>query len=99
MREASLNAYHLHIDMTMEERMEYSRGRIIALTEPDEYLSFIIDGMDQNTVWVPKFRQSVKGIESCYLKTHLCGVLVHGIGLYCHALFYCQGHKYGETSN
>ena len=49
MREASLNAYRLHIDMTMEERMEYSRGRIVASTQLDEYLSFIIDGMDQNT--------------------------------------------------
>jgi hypothetical protein len=26
----------------------------------------------------------VKGIESQYIKTHLSGVLVHGIGLYCH---------------
>ena len=24
----------------------------------------------------------VKGIESRYVKTHLCGVLVHGVGLY-----------------
>jgi hypothetical protein len=64
--------------------MEYSRGREAAMNEPDQYLSLIIDGMDQNTTWVPKFKQSVKGIESRYVKTHLCGVLVHGIGLYCH---------------
>jgi hypothetical protein len=54
------------------------------MNEPDQYMSLIIDGMDQNTTWVPKFKQSVKGIESRYIKTHLCGVLVHGIGLHCH---------------
>jgi hypothetical protein len=38
--------------------------------------------MDQNTTMVPKMRQTVKNIESRFVKTHLCGVLVHGIGLY-----------------
>lgn len=42
----------------------------------------IVDGMDQNTTMVPKLRQSVKGVEGQYVKTHLCGVLVHGVGLY-----------------
>jgi hypothetical protein len=84
LREASSNEYRVHLDIVMEERMEYNRGRTAAISQPDEYLSLIIDGMDQNTTWVPSFRQSVKGIESRYLKTHLCGVLVHGIGLYCH---------------
>jgi hypothetical protein len=31
---------------------------------------------------VPKMRQTVKNIESRFVKTHLCRVLVHGIGLY-----------------
>jgi hypothetical protein len=31
---------------------------------------------------VPKMKQTVKNIESRFVKTHLCGVLVHGIGLY-----------------
>jgi hypothetical protein len=35
-----------------------------------------------NTTMVPKMRQTVKNIESRFVKTHLCGVLVHGIGLY-----------------
>jgi hypothetical protein len=77
-------AYRLHIELTMEERKDYSRAREAAIESPDETMSIIIDGMDQNTTYVPKFRQSVKGIESRYVKTHLCGVLVHGVGLYCH---------------
>ena len=38
--------------------------------------------MDQNTTMVPKIQQSVKRMEGRYVKTHLCGVLVHGEGLY-----------------
>ena len=45
-------------------------------------LSLIVDGMDQNTTMVPKLRQLVKSIESRYVKIHLCGILVHGVGLY-----------------
>ena len=42
----------------------------------------IVDGMDQNTTMVPKLRQAAKGIEGRYVKIHLCGILVHGEGLY-----------------
>ena len=31
---------------------------------------------------VPKLRQAIKGIEGRYVKTHLCGVLVHREDLY-----------------
>ena len=49
---------------------------------PTQSLCLIVDGMDQNTTMVPKLHQLVKGIKSRYVKTHLCGVLVHGVGLY-----------------
>jgi hypothetical protein len=49
---------------------------------PDFFMSLIVDGMDQNTTMVPKMRQTVKNIESRFVKTHLYGVLIHGIGLY-----------------
>ena len=45
-------------------------------------MCLIVDGMDQNTTMVPKMRQTVKNIESRFVKTHLCTVFVHGIGLY-----------------
>ena len=54
---------------------------------PDESLCLIVDGMDQNTTMVPKLCQSVKSIEGRYVKTHLCGVLVHGVALYTHLWF------------
>jgi hypothetical protein len=49
---------------------------------PDFFMSLIVDSMDQNTTMVPKMRQTMKNIESRFVKTHLCGVLVQGIGLY-----------------
>ena len=49
---------------------------------PTQSLCLIMDGMDQNTTMVSKLRQLVKGIESRYVKTHLCDILVHGMGLY-----------------
>jgi hypothetical protein len=49
---------------------------------PNFFMCLIIDGMDQNMMMVPKMRQTVKNIESRFVKTHLCEVLVHGIGLY-----------------
>ena len=49
---------------------------------PDFFMCLIVGGMDQNTTMVPKMRQTVKNIDSRFVKTHLCRVLVHGIGLY-----------------
>jgi hypothetical protein len=61
-------AYQLHLDLTVEERKDYSRVREAAIESPDDTMTIIIDGMDQITTYVPKFRQSVKGIESRYVK-------------------------------
>jgi hypothetical protein len=46
-----------------------------------------VDGMDQNTTMIPKMRQPVKSMESRFVKTHLCGVLIHGMGLYADVWF------------
>lgn len=96
MREAVHAAYRLHIDLTIEERKAYSRVREKAIANPEDSMSIIIDGMDQNTTYVPKFKQNVKNIESRYVKTHLCGILVHGIGLYCH-LWIDSHHKHDSN--
>ena len=59
-------------------------------------MCLIVDGMDQNTTMVPKLRQTVKGIEGRYVKTHLCGVLVHGEGLYSD-VWIDSHHKYDSN--
>jgi hypothetical protein len=76
------NLYVVHIRHQMEERRDYWLFKRSAMITPDFFMCLIVDGMDQNTTMVPKMRQTVKNIESRFVKTHLCGVLVHGIGLY-----------------
>jgi hypothetical protein len=72
----------VHIRHQMEERRDYWLFKRSAMITPDFFMSLIVDGMDQNMTMVPKMRQTVENIESCFVKTHLCEVLVHGIGLY-----------------
>ena len=79
--------YQLHLTLQVEERQDYWRAKKDTIMSPDKSLCLIVDNMDQNTTIVPKLRQSVKGIEGRYVKTHLCGVLVHGVALYTHLWF------------
>ena len=72
----------VHIRHQMEERCDYWLFKRSAIITPDFFISLIVDGMDQNMTMVLKMRQIVKNIESRFVKTHLCGVLIHGIGLY-----------------
>jgi hypothetical protein len=72
----------MHIRHQMEERRDYWLFKRLAMITPDFFISLIVDGMDQNTTMVPKMRQTVKNIESRFVKIHLYRVLVHGIGLY-----------------
>ena len=96
MKAAMSERYQKHIDLTMEEQKDYTFVRQAAIQSLDDMLSIIIDGMDQNTTYVPRFKQTVKGIESRYVKTHLCGVLVHGLGLYCH-VWVDSHHKHNSN--
>ena len=74
--------FNQHQALQRQERQEYRLAKHEAIMFPTQSLCLIVDGMDQNTTMVPKLRQLVKGIESRYVKTHLCGVLLHGVGLY-----------------
>ena len=71
---------NLHQALQVEERKDYWKAKRNAILYPSESICLIVDGMDQNTTMVPKLRQAIKGIEGRYVKTHLCGVLVHGEG-------------------
>ena len=73
---------NLYQALQVEERRDYWNAKSNTILYLNESMCLIVDGMDQNTTMVPKLRQAVKGIEGRYVKTHLCGVLVHGEGLY-----------------
>jgi hypothetical protein len=49
-------AYKLHLDLTVEKMKDYSRAREAAIASLNNTMSIIIDGVDQNTTYVPKFK-------------------------------------------
>jgi hypothetical protein len=83
MKDRLKKIYQRHHELQRQERDAYEDVKLDARNRPDKFLSIVVDGIDQNTTMVPKMRQTVKNIEGRYVKTHLCGVLVHGWGLYC----------------
>ena len=74
--------FMLHLLNQMEEHRHYWIFKRSCYMNSELYMCIIVDGMDQNTTMVPRMRQTVKHIESRFVKTHLCGALVHGLGLY-----------------
>jgi hypothetical protein len=86
----------LHLRNQMEERRHYWIFKRSCYISPQLYMCIIVDGMDQNTTMVPRMRQTVKNIEHRFVKTHLCGALVHGIGLYCDVWFGAH-HKHDSN--
>ncbi|KAI8493131.1 hypothetical protein Bbelb_291350 [Branchiostoma belcheri] len=63
---------------------------------PTAVLSIIIDGMDQNKTAIPHFAQKTKESEKWKPKTHVTGVIVHGLGL---ALAYVDNLRWPHDSN
>lgn len=47
-----------------------------------EFLYLVANGMDQNTSMISKLCQSVESIVDQFMKTQLCGILVHEVGFY-----------------
>ena len=82
MKDRLKQIYQRHHELQCQERDAYEDVKLEARNRPDKVLSIVVDGMDENTTMAPKMHQTVKNIEGRYMKTHLCGILVHGWGLY-----------------
>ena len=66
-----------------QERKRYYSNRQAAIESPSEYLSIIIDGMDQNKTNLPHLIRIPKSCQNLWcLHTHLTGCLVHGFGTF-----------------
>ena len=66
-----------------QERQRYYANRQISIEKPREFLSIIIDGMDQNKTNVPRMVRVPKSCQNIWnLRTHLTRALVHGRGSY-----------------
>ena len=86
----------LHQGSQIEEGRDYWNAKDNTKLFPNESLLFIVDEMDQNTTMVLKVRETAKGIEGRYMKTHLCGVSIHGKGLFLD-VWIDSHHKYDRN--
>lgn len=79
----------------MEERQDYWRAKRLEITCPNESLCLIVDWHAPEHNDGPKDAaiEGIEGIEGRYVKTHLCGLLVHGEALYTH-LWFDAHHKH-----
>ena len=77
-----------------QERRRYYANKQAGIESPDEVLSIITDGMDQNKTnyRVPKSSQNLWN-----LRTHLTGALVHGTGSFCFLDFLQWSHDTNLT--
>lgn len=66
-----------------QERKRYYSNRQKAIECPDEVISIIVDGMDQNKTNLPSLVRVTKSCQNLWcLRTHLTGCLVHGFGAF-----------------
>ena len=59
---------------------------MLGMTHHDQYLSIIIDAMDQSKTYLPVVLRRAKNDSVDFLKQKLMGVLVHGHGAYVYVL-------------
>jgi len=77
-REAIRREWRKHIDFCREERKVYN-ARVKQASESSEFLSVVLDGMDQLKTCPPIFSVKGKDDDSCTkLKVRLMGAIVHG---------------------
>ncbi|XP_006815072.2 uncharacterized protein LOC102804474 [Saccoglossus kowalevskii] len=68
----------LHMDQVEKERKRYHYHREKAEKEPEELLTIIIDGMDQNKTDLPHLMTEDKATSNLLkLRTHITGSIVH----------------------
>ena len=88
--------YKCHLrDIELERRCYYT-NRIRAVSDPEKYLSVIIDGADQSCHLLPHFaRHAHSSAQALKQKLHVYGALVHGRGarIYTFPPHVKQGHN------
>jgi hypothetical protein len=85
-----------HLRKVLLEREKYWDHRRKAKSEKDDYLSIIIDGMDQTKTVLPRMAEETSKMSRAdTLQVHVTGVLVHGRG----AFVYLTSKRTSADSN
>jgi hypothetical protein len=69
-----------HYELVKMERSVYYQKRENAKSEPNKYLSIIVDGSDMANYGLPYFSMNSKASVGYKMRIGLTGVLIHGIG-------------------
>lgn len=86
-----------HYAMIAEERQEYKRKRDMAILNPTEVLSCIIDGADQRAFGLPHFISHTKAERGHALTIKLVGVLEHALENRLRLLTMTEEHQTGAN--
>ena len=85
-----------HLEFVRKERGTYYTRRGAAESNPQDSLSLIIDGADQNKYALPYTCQKSHATDGAWrMKIHTIGVIAHGRGTYCYTCpdHVAQGHN------
>jgi hypothetical protein len=94
-KEAALAKYQTHLLEERSEREQYYAARNKAGQNPKQYLSLIIDSMDQRKTCIPYWLNPPKCLGTDYsLKNRVIGVIAHGFGTF---LYWCTPQLKHDT--
>eukprot|EP00731_Ephydatia_muelleri_P036499 Em0266g2a len=87
-KDALVQARQTHLERVRVERQKYYSHCAKSRHDPKQYITLILDGMDQSKTYLPHFyHQSKAMINKALLKTHIIGGLTHGHGEYAYLSF------------
>jgi hypothetical protein len=87
LRQRYRDCYEDHLRHQRRQRIKYYKHRRKAIDRPDDYLSIILDAMDQKKTEIPHQIQFSKQTQDALrLRQKLMGSLVHGVGMFLHLL-------------
>ena len=72
----------VHLNLQRKQRAVYYANRSRAITNKRQYLSLIIDAMDQKKTQLPLMNRRQKSDNIQLIKQKVMGVIAHGIGSY-----------------
>ncbi|CAH1252417.1 Hypp9281 [Branchiostoma lanceolatum] len=83
-RQALISRWKRHLQRQQNERETYYQRRARAEARQRDYLSLILDGMDQSKSNLPHFKgwTEPKSAGNARLETHITGAIVHGRNTY-----------------
>lgn len=100
LRRQLITQHQRHVEKQSSERQKYYKHIQKSKTNPEKYMSVIIDGMDQHCTALPQLHPTPKALNhTSQLNTHITGAIVHGRGQHTYIDFKEYPHDSNLTIN